>query len=241
MTKNRNFKVKDLEMLLASKTIMGKFRENLTDLSFVRINWTDIYAEQLSYKIDDAIENYLGLDQKKELREATGILAKIQTPALRDISFLKTQLAVDFGREAKSMIKNLGLDNKLTKARYGNQESLIQLLYALKKGLTPEVIKQIVGKGTHPELLKRIIGYADELLKASISQETLMENSQEITGEAITTFNEIYEEVTGICRIAVRFYQYELLKKEQFNFNRIAAGINAARSILANRGLVPGC
>lgn len=73
-----------------------------------RTTWTSDYVTALATKIDDAIENYLGLDKKKELRDATSRLAALQVPAMRDLSFIKTQIDVDFGKEAKEILKNLG-------------------------------------------------------------------------------------------------------------------------------------
>jgi len=67
MAITRKFKVKDVEMLLASKTIAGTLGENMGDLSIARSNWNETYVSELSTKIDKAIDDYLGLDKKKEL------------------------------------------------------------------------------------------------------------------------------------------------------------------------------
>jgi len=135
MATSRKFKVKDVEMLLASKTIAGTLGENLGDLSIARSNWNETYVSGLSTKIDKAIDDYLGLDKKKELRDATSSLAAIQAPALRDLSFMKTQIEVDFEKKAKDIIKKLGYDKNLRNVQKGDQEALIQLLYAFKKGM----------------------------------------------------------------------------------------------------------
>jgi hypothetical protein len=215
-------------MLLASKTITTSLSDNLADLSMARTTWTSDYATALATKIDDAIENYLGLDKKKELRDATARLAALQNPAMRDLSFIKTQIDVDFGTEAKRILKKLGFDKNLRAVQKGDQEALIQLLYAFKKGLTDELKTQITEKGTNPALLERIVAYADQLKDANISQETLKETTKVISEEAVNVFNEIYEELIGICKIASSFYQYEPLKKEQFTFSKVVSNMNAA-------------
>lgn len=135
MTILRAYKVKDVEMLLASKTIMTSFTDNLGDLSTIRTDWTDRFATGLTEEIDNAMETYLGLDKKKELRSATTIVASIQAPALRDLSFLKTQIEVDFGAEAKTITDALGFGKYMNEARSGDQEALIQQLYAFNKGM----------------------------------------------------------------------------------------------------------
>ena len=62
-------------MLLASKTITHNLVENLTELSVIKTTWTEAYVTSLADRIDDAIENLLGLDKKKELRDASSRLA----------------------------------------------------------------------------------------------------------------------------------------------------------------------
>ena len=154
MSKNRTYNCKDVDMLLASKTIIESLRSNLSELSLVRSNWTEEYVKSTATKIDNTIETYLGLDTKKELRNASANLSAIQTPAIRDLSFLKKQLEVDFAAEKpklKEMIKNLGFEKNFRKVQNSDQEGLIELLYAFKKGMTEELKTEIVAKGTNPK------------------------------------------------------------------------------------------
>lgn len=226
------YKVKDVEMLLASKTISETLRANLVELSIARSNWTEEFTTNLSTKIDSAIDNYLGLDKKKELRNATAKLASIQLPAQRDLSFIKTQIDVDFNGEAKEILKKLGYNKNLKQVQKGDQEALIQLLYAFKKGMNQKLKNTIVDKGTNPVLIERIVGYADLLKGANITQETLKETTKEISEDAINVFNEIYNEIIGICKIASSYYIYESLKKEQFTFSKVVGNMNATKKIV---------
>ena len=45
MTQIRIYKHKDVEMLLAAKTIAESFKSNLLELSTLRTNWTPEYAD----------------------------------------------------------------------------------------------------------------------------------------------------------------------------------------------------
>lgn len=234
MAKNRNYSYKDVDMLVTSKTIVESLKSNLSDLSMARSNWNEEYANNLAAKIDDAIENYLGLDKKKELRNATANLSSIQTPAIRDLSFFKQQLQVDFAddkKKLKEMLKNLGFDKNLRNVQHSDQEALIELLYAFKKGMTDSLKSEIVANGTNPELIERIIGYADQMKQANISQETQKEVSKAVSEEAKNAFNEIYDEIIGICKIASSFYQYDSLKKELFTFSKVLSNMNATRKV----------
>ena len=231
MKVNRNYNFKDVDMLLASKTIAETLKLNLADLSMARSTWTEEYTTQLSTKIDDAIDNYLGLDKKKELRDTTANLAAIQNPAKRDLSFIKTQIEVDFGKDAKEIIKALGFDKSLRSVQKGDQEALIELLYSFKKGLNASLKAQIIEKGTNTALLDRIIAYADQMKQTNVTQETLKETTKALSEEALKAFNEIYNEVIGICKIASNFYQFDPLKKEQFTFTKMIKNMNAAKKV----------
>lgn len=129
----RNYKCKDVVMLMATKTILQSMQANLADLSTVRTNWTPAYVTALILKIDTAIENFLGLDKKQSLREATALLNQIMAPASRDLAFIKTQIEVDFDTAAVEILKTLGLNRNLN---HIDQETLIQVLYAFKKGMS---------------------------------------------------------------------------------------------------------
>lgn len=128
-------------------------------------------------------------------------------------------------------LKKLGFDKNLRSVQKGDQEALIQLLYTFKKGLTDEMKTQITEKGTNPALIDRIIDYADQLKAANVSQETLKETTKTVSEEAVNVFNDIYDEVVGICKIASNFYQYEPLKKEQFTFSKVVANMNATKKV----------
>lgn len=124
MTQTRVYVSKDSDMLMASKVIATSLSNQLPDLSMVRSNWTPEYAQALHAKIDIAMEDYLGLDKKKALRDATAALTEIQAPALQALQFLKTQIEVDFGEDANEIVKTLGYHKYLKAARAGDQEAL---------------------------------------------------------------------------------------------------------------------
>jgi len=229
MALSRNYNFKDVDMLLASKTIIETLKLNLADLAMARGTWTEEYVNSLSTKIDFAIEKYLGLDKKKELRDTTSQLAAIQAPAMRDLAFIKTQIVVDFGSDSKEIIKSLGFDKSLRAVQKGDQQALIELLYSFKKGLTDALKTQLIAKGTNSALIDRIIAYADQLKQTNVTQETLKETTKVISEEGLVAFNEIYNEVIGICKIASNFLIFDPLKKEQFTFTKVIKNMGVAK------------
>lgn len=234
MTKNRNYNYKDVDMLMASKTLAESFKANISELATTRTDWSEQYANELISRIDKAIETYLGVDAKKNLRDSTTALVSIQIPAKRDLSFFKTQIDDDFKKESSKrneILKSLGFAKNLRGVQNGNQESLIQLLYAFKTNMTDTLRQEIVAKGLSTTLIDNIIGYADTFKQANITQETFKESTKEISQEVADSFNGIYDEIIGICKKASNYYQYEPLKKEQFTFSKVIDNLGAAKKI----------
>jgi len=234
MGKNRNYNYSDVDMTMASKTVLESFKAYLSELSGIRTNWTPEYADDLSTRIDNVIDNYLGIDSKKELRDATEKVLSVQMPAKRDLSFFKTQIEVDFvndSRKKNEILKQLGFTKLLKKVQNNDQEALIQMLYMFRRHMSDGLKNEITEKGTDPSLIDRIIGYGNTLKLANVSQEALKESTKTISDEAAQELCAIYEEVIGICKIASNFYMYEPLKKEQFSFSKVVSNMNAAKRI----------
>jgi hypothetical protein len=238
MSKNRNYSCKDVDMLMASKTIAESFKANITGLSAIRTDWTEQYANDLILRIDNGIEKHLGIDAKKELRNATTYLGAIQIPAKRDVSFFKTQIDDDFKNDPSKrdeILKMLGFPKHLRNVQKSNQEALIQLLYTFKTNMTESLKKEITAKGMNASLIENIIGYADTFKQANITQESFKESTKEISKEASDSFNAIYDEIIGICKKASSYYRYEPLKIEQFTFSKVLTNLGAARKISAEK------
>jgi hypothetical protein len=219
-------------MLTTSKTIAESFSANIAELSKVRTDWSESFASGLKTRIDEAIQNYLGIDPKKSLRDATAVMSSIQTPARRDLSFLKTQIDDDFKDDPAKhdeIMKTLGFARHIREVQTGNQQSLVQLLYTFKTNMTDSLKQEISAKGVNVSLIDSIIGYADSFKEANINQETFKESTKEITKEAADVFNNIYDEIIGICKKASSYYQYESLKKEQFTFVKVITNLGAAK------------
>lgn len=232
MSKNRNYSYSDVDMLMAAKTIGLSFKANISELSITRTDFTEEYADALLDRIDNAIENYLGVDVKKSLRDATAALTAIQIPAKRDLSYFKTQIDDDFkddNAKKTEILRTLGFLDHLKSVQNGGQEALLNLLFAFKTNMMDSLKAEITSKGMAPALIERIINYADTFKQANAAQENFKETTKELTQEITNSFNSIYDEMIGICKKASNFYQYEPLKKEQFTFSKAIANLSAAR------------
>ena len=234
MAKNRNYNCKDVVMLMASKTIAESFRANISELSATRTTWTEQYANELVSRIDAAITGSLGIDAKKDLRSATATLGSIELPAKRDVSYFKLQVAEDFKNDPArrdEILTILGFAGYQRNGKNPTQPALIQLLYDFKTNMSASLRQEITGKGMNAVLIENILGYADNYSQANVVQENLKGSTKTITNEVIDTFNAIYNEIIGICKIASAYYRYEPVKKGQFSFTRTLANMGAGRKL----------
>ena len=236
MAKNRNYNCKDVVMLMASKTIAESFRTNIGELSATRTTWTEQYADELVGRIDAVISGSLGIDAKKDLRNATATLASIEIPAKRDVAYFKLQVAEDFKKDPArrdEILNTLGFASYFRKGIIPNQSALTQLLYDFKTNMTDTLRTEITGKGMNPILINNILGYTDNYIQVNTLQENLKGSTKNITNEVIDTFNEIYNEIIAICKIASAYYRYETVKKEQFSFTKTLANMGEGRKSTA--------
>jgi hypothetical protein len=232
MANNRIYNFRDVDMLTASRTIAESFRANIAELSVTRTVWTEQYANDLIARIDNAIGNSLGIDAKKDLRGATASLVSIQGPAQRDVSYFKTQVAEDFKKDPvrrDEILNVLGFTRYLQKGNKGKQEPLVQLLSTFKTNMTAALRQEITAKGMSATLIDNITCYAETFRQANIAQEGLKGSTKSISGDKLATFNAIYEEIIGICKIASGYFRYEPLKKEQFSFSKVTANMGVAK------------
>ena len=70
MRKERRYSYKDVDMLIACRTLCDNFEDHKTEITDVRANWADPFIGDFRTRINDAINTYLGSDPKKDLRLA---------------------------------------------------------------------------------------------------------------------------------------------------------------------------
>ena len=235
MAKNRNYSYSDVNMIMASKIIAANFKAGLSELSTLRTNWTNEYADDLAGRIDQAIENYLGLDAKKELRKASRQLFNIMKQTIQSLAAFKIQIDDDFKDnppEREEILKNLGFENNLKAVQRKDQEALIELLYAFKTNMTDALKREITSRGMNPDLIDNISGYAGAVKEANVTQESLKGKTRKITHEAAEVFIAIYSEIIGIYKIASKYYQNHPVKKEQFTFSKIVANLHVSGKVV---------
>lgn len=228
-TQQRNYKTKDVDMLITGSTITETAIVNKAFLQSKRSTWADPFFDDLKARIDNAIQTHLGIDSAKDLRLATQALMAIQKNAIKDLAEAKIQITEDFKSDKirrDEILMQLGFTTYHKNAQKGDQEALINLLFQFKTNLTPALKTEITTAGTAGALLDGIVVYADNLKNADITQETFKGARKTITAAALTEFNSIYDQVISICKIASKFYKDEPHLKEQFSFAKVSKALN---------------
>lgn len=226
---NRDYKSKDVEMLLTAATIADSAIANKAFLQSKRSTWADPFFEDFKAEIDQTINAFLGVDNAKQLREATIIVVSIQKEAMHNLAELKVQIEQDFKEnpaQRKELLNNLGFTSFYHAVQNKDQEALIDLLYQYKTNLTAPVRTIIEAKGTAPALLDSIKAQAEVLKDANIFQEGKKGTRKVLTDEAIIAFNIIYNKLITIATIAAKFYKDQPALKEQFSFTKVKNNLN---------------
>jgi len=215
-------------MLITVSTILETAIANKAFLQQKRSTWADPFFDDLKARIDNAIQANLGTDSGKSLRQSTQALYSVQTQAIKDLALVKVQLVEDFKKDPtrrSEILKQLGFTAYLLKARQKDQEALINLLYSFRQNISG-LVAEIVAKGTDKKLLDNISGYADTLKNANVNQETFKGSKKTVTAAVITEFNDIYDDVISVCRIAAKFYSDKPAMKDQFSFSKVSKALN---------------
>ncbi len=197
-------------MLTASATIIENAIANKIVLQEKRTTWADPFFENLKTQIQSTTDTYLVKDAAQQMRQATQIVLNIQAQALNHLSEFKVQIEQDFKNvptQKTKILTQLGFTTYHKLAQKGDQEALVNLLFQFKTNLNPTLNTEIVSKGIAQATIDTIMGYANTLKDANISQETFKGTRKEITDEAINAFNQIYDQVISIAKIASNFYK----------------------------------
>ena len=228
-TITRKYSIKDVDCLITANTIINSAIANQPFLETKRSVWTLSFFQGIQTQIDNAIETFLGVDNAKKLRETSQAVYNIVSPANALLAEVKIQIEEDFKdtpTQKNEILNNLGYTSYFAQARRGDQEGLINLLYQFKTNLTPALKTTIVNKGTAQASLDEIINYADQLKNANITQEGAKGFRKEITNEAITEFNNIYDKIISIAKITSKFYKNNKPLADQFSFTKVSKNLN---------------
>lgn len=228
----RNYNHRDVDMLIASKTLAENFIAHKKEIIAHRSNWADPFIADFQTRVDNAISKYLGLDPKKDLKKQTQTVNAVQANAIKDLGFFKTQIEEDFKKDKnrlKWILDTLGYTAHWKKVQNKEQEALVELLYKYRQNMTRDLQTEITAKGTSNTLIENIKGYADQLKIANVTQETFKGSSKGLTKEAIDEFNAIYDQSISISKISAKLFKEDKIKADKFTFSKIIKNMGGPR------------
>lgn len=230
MNTKRSYTMKKVDMLLTASTIAQNAIANKEFLQSKRSTWNGQFFEDLNEEIENVIQNHLGIDSARDLRQATHEVYAIQAVAMNLLSEAKIQISEDFKKDTQrrdEVLNTLGFKNYFTAAgRNKDQEALVNLLFQFKANLTPQLKTEIIGKGTAAGTLDQIIAQADILKNSNVVQEMNKGSRKIVTAVSQTAFNDIYDKVISICKISRNFYKGDAARQDMFSFGKVAKTMN---------------
>jgi hypothetical protein len=228
---HRNYRFKDLEMLMAAQDIAENLRLNISALSSAYPEFNMQFIKSLSERIDKGFEYFLGLGTSRELQRIKNSLNSVQAQSLRAIAFLKTLIELRTGNDLnrKKQILDLLGSRKYLKAIQNNDTlALLGLLSNIRDNMNDSLKDELIKNKSDEVFLERISEYAQKLNKANRSKESLNATRKAIEEEAQLFFNDIYTSVITVCKKGARFYHDNPEKRSLFTFSKAVARIKTS-------------
>ncbi len=224
----RIYKSKDVNMLSACAAIIIQAIKHQTFLVSKRPKWAAPFLTNLETRIQAAFSNILGIDNAKEMRNATQMLLTIQKKALLDLAEFKVQLEADFKNNKnrlREILINLGFIQHYKQMQRQDQQAMVDLLFQFKQNMNVILQTEITDAGTPAILITAITGYADGLKNANITQETLKGSRKEISQASVAELNAIYSEVINVAKISANFFKNDKAIQSQFSYSGTLKGL----------------
>ncbi len=230
-TTTRNYSAKDAVMLTTLSVILKNAIDNIAELTAENDNWNASNVATLQAQVEKDFEDILGIDPKKDQRQATATVKAIQAEALPLLSTVSLRLgvAVKDATRRTELLTQLGFTAFAKKAQAKDQIALIELLAMFKTNLTAQVKTEITAsKDIKATVLNTIIGYADTLNNQNITQETYKTSIKIVTADGVVELNAIYTAVvTDFSKLVFDFYKKKKSpKKDLFSYTAIAKTIS---------------
>ena len=206
--------------ILACRKIAKAFKENVYELSSVRTEWEPAYATSLNIWIDDTIEkyyqDYVDTWDERKYRE----WHEIMVAGLQSLKILRASMKVDFKNDKeflKDFFEKTGYEEFFSDAKNGDHLSMCKFLITFAQNIDDKTRKKIVARGTMDSLFDKILYSAGEIKRFEECFAALEEDA-DLNNYGKKEMNEIYKTVQDICRIAIAYYQFDPIKRDQFNF-----------------------
>jgi hypothetical protein len=213
--------------ILACQKIAKTFKENIYELSRIRKDWDPGYATSINVWINDTIEKYYqgsadSVDNKKFME-----WHEIMVAGMQSLKVLRASIKVDFKNDKqflKSFFEKHGYVEFFSDAKNGDHLSLHKFLTTFANNLDEETRRKIVAKNTPDSVIDKILNCAQEITRFTKCFEAL-EGDAQLNSYGYKEVSEIYITIQDISRIAMAYFQYDPVKRDQFNFYKVLSNL----------------
>jgi hypothetical protein len=213
--------------ILACQKIAKSFKENIYELSSIREEWDPEYATSLNIWIEDTIEKHYtdNVDAWDENRYHEW--HEIMVAGLQNLKILRASLKVDF-KDDKAFLNDffnrMGYCEYFSDAKNGDHLCLFKFLQTFEKNLDIDTRKKAVAKGTMDSLFDKILSCSSKIKEFKGCFEAL-EGAAELNTYGQKEVAQIYSTIRDICRIAIAYYQFDPIKRDEFNFYKVLVNL----------------
>lgn len=213
--------------ILACQKIAKTFKENIYELSRIRKDWDPGYATSINVWINDVIDKYYQGSADSVDNERFMEWHELMVAGMQSLKVLRASIKVDF-KENKQFLKEFfekhGYTEFFSDAKNGDHLSLHKFLTTFAKNLDGETRKKIVAKNTPDTVIEKILNCAQEITRFTKCFEAL-EGDAHLNSHGYKEVSEIYVTIQDISRIAMAYYQFDPIKRDQFNFYKVLSNL----------------
>lgn len=213
--------------ILACQHIAKTFRENIFELSRIRKDWDPGYATSVNVWINDTIEKYYPDKIEVIDKEKFGEWHEVMLTGMQSLKVIRASVKVDFKNEKpflKDFFNKHGYSEFFSDAKNGDHRALCKFLKKFAENLNDETRRKITSKNTPDFLFEKIIDCSIRVENFGECFEC-MESDAELNVYGKKEVSEIYTTIQDICRIAMAYYQFDPVKRDQFNFYKVLVNL----------------
>jgi hypothetical protein len=177
--------------------------------------------------INDTIEKYYSEAEEDFDKEAFIEWHEIMVAGMQSLKVLRASIKVDFKDNKpflKSCFEKLGYTEFFSDAKNGDHRSLHKFLCTFAKNIDNETRKKIELKNTPASVITKILDSAQQITRFARCFEVL-EGDAHLNTYGQKEVHEIYETIQDISRIAMAYYQFDPVKRDQFNFYKVLTNL----------------
>lgn len=213
--------------ILACQKIARSFKENIYELSSVREEWDPEYATSINIWIEDTIEKHYTENVEAWDENKYREWHEIMVAGLQNLKILRASLKVDFKDDKEFLadfFQRMGYCEYFSDAKNGDHMCLYQFLNVFAENLDETTRKKAVSRGTMDSLFDKILESANKIKGFKDCFEAL-EGEAELNTYGQKEVAQIYSTIRDICRIAIAYYQFDPIKRDQFNFYKVLVNL----------------